>query len=240
MRKSPIPTLFIVLLCTALLLGACNVPTKNTTPTPDAKALITEAALTVAAQLTQNAQLTPSKAPNATPTTASTVAPPKPTVAGPTQPPAPSNTPLPTKGAAATADAASFVADVTVPDGTGAAPGSVFDKTWRIKNTGKTTWSSAYALVWVDGDKMGSPENVAIPKEVRPGETVDITVKLTAPTKAGTYQTFFRLRNADGQYFRLDGTGDLWVKIIVGLAATITPTVGNTPQTNTPTVTVTP
>jgi hypothetical protein len=133
------------------------------------------------------------------------------------------------------------VADVTIPDGTGAGPGVAFDKTWRIKNTGVTTWTTAYALVWVDGEKMNGPESVSMPNEVRPGETVDITVRLTAPEKSGSYQTYYRLRNASGQYFRLDGSGDLWVKIAVGGASPtpdLTATAGATP--NTPTVTFTP
>jgi hypothetical protein len=52
-------------------------------------------------------------------------------------------------------------------------------------------------------------------------------MQLTAPNTPGTYQTYYRLRNASGQYFRLDGGGDLWVKIIVGLgaSATVEPTV---------------
>jgi hypothetical protein len=111
------------------------------------------------------------------------------------------------------------VEDVTIPDGTGAAPGITFDKVWRIKNTGKTTWTPAYSLVYVDGERMGAPESIPMPKDVRPGETVDISVKLTAPEKTGSHQTFFRLRNAAGQYFRLDGSGDLWVKISVGGAS---------------------
>jgi hypothetical protein len=241
MHNHPITRLILGMLCIPLFLVACNMPDKKTTPTPDAKALITQAAQTVAVQLTQSARLTPSMQPSSSPTPASTIEPPKATQPGPTQPAAPTNTPKATNGAGTTPDNASFVADVTVPDGTGATPGAVFEKTWRIKNSGTTTWSAAYSLVWVDGEKMGSPESIAIPKEVRPGETVDISVKLTAPTKAGTYQTFFRLRNANGQYFRLDGTGDLWVKIIVGLGSTNTPNSQTlTPETPTPSVTVTP
>ncbi len=222
-----------VLAILAMLLAACNLPSSKT-PTPDAKMLITQAAMTVAVELTQSAALTPS--PQPTQTTAPTN-PPLPATAAvqePTAQPKPTNTQPPASGSNTAPDSASFVADVTVPDGTGATPGAIFDKTWRIKNTGTTTWSSAYSLVWVEGEKMGSPDSVAIPKEVRPGETVDITVRLTAPTKTGTYQTYFRLRNASGQFFKLDGTGDLWVKIIVGAGATSTPD----PSTATPTVTV--
>lgn len=239
MSKKNITNLLSALLCTTFLLVSCNLPS-NTTPTPDAKAIITEAAITVAAQLTLSAKLTPSPSPTILTTATNTPEAPKVTLAGPTAPPAPTNTQKAANVPATTPDSASFVADVTVPDGTGAIPGAVFEKTWRIKNSGTTTWSPAYSLAWVDGEKMNSPETIAIPKEVRPGETVDISVKLTAPTKAGTYQTFFRLRNANGQYFKLDGSGDLWVKIIVGLGSTSTPnsqtlTPDATPATLTPT-----
>jgi hypothetical protein len=220
------------LLAGALLLSACNMPAAATTPTVDANTILTQAAGTVAVELTQSAALTPS--PSATIQPTNTQAPTATTAAQPTTAPAATNTTAPaSNNPAPSQDAASFVADVTIPDGTGAAPGVVFDKTWRIKNTGVTTWTSAYSLVYVDGDKMSGPDSVAIPNEVRPGETVDITVRLTAPQKAGSYQTFYRLRNASGQYFRLDGSGDLWIKIVVGGSSPtpdLTATANATPQ----------
>lgn len=228
--------LLISLLAGILLaMTACG-PAKSPTPTVDTNLLITQAAATVSAQFTQEAALTPS------PTATSTLA--------PTNPPLPTNTPVqavpptaasnPTATVAqsnSTGDAGSFITDVTVPDGTIALPGSTFNKTWRVKNTGVTTWDTTYTLVVVDGDPMGAPANgVALPKAVRPGEEVDITVSLTAPTKPGTYQTYFRFRNANGHFFRLDGTGDLWVKIIVS-GTGVTP---DLTQTAAPTVTPTP
>jgi hypothetical protein len=198
--------------------------------------LITEAAVTVAAQLTSFARLTPTLTPTLTAPATSTPVQVAATVeAPPVVVPAPTNTVKPASTAAESPDAGSFVEDITIPDGTAAVPGAVFDKIWRVKNTGTSTWSSAYTLAWIDGDKMGAAESVPLPNEVRPGETVDISVKLTAPAKAGTYQTYFRLRNTSGQFFKLDGGGDLWVKIIVGLQATNTP--GS--ETITPTLTQT-
>jgi hypothetical protein len=217
----------LVPLLAGLLLAvtACG-PAQPQTPTVDTNLLITQAAATVSAQFTQEAALTPS------PTATSTPA--------PTNPPLPTNTPAqaaPTAASSPTAttaqsnptgDAGSFIADVTVPDGTAALPGSTFNKTWRVKNTGVTTWDTAYTLVVVDGNPMGAPANgVALPKAVRPGEEVDVTVSLTAPVKPGTYQTYFRFRSASGHFFRLDGTGDLWVKIIVG-GAEVTPNLTQT------------
>jgi hypothetical protein len=223
------------LLLVVVLLAACG-PSVQQTPTSDPNTVLTEAVLTVAVRLTQSAALTPSPVttqPQEAPTEAPVLPtepveePPAPPVATATFTPAPQ----PTTGSANSPDGASFVEDVTVPDGTGAAPGAVFEKIWRIKNTGTTTWSSAYALVWIEGEKMGSPDSIPMPKEVRPGETVDIAVTLTAPTKPGAYQTFYRLRNANGQFFRLDGSGDIWIKINVGTGPTQTLEPSETPST---------
>lgn len=217
-----------------LLLAACNAPTA---PTTSAEMAITQAAETVAAQFTQQATIRGTATPRPTetlpPPPTATMPAEQPTAAQPavTQPPAATATTAPT-AASNTADAGSFVDDITVPDGTAAQPGAIFDKTWRIKNTGTTTWSPSYGLVVVDGDRMGAPDVIPMPKEVRPGETVDITVKLTAPSAPGTYQTYFRLRNAGGQFFRLDGSGDLWLKIIVGNQSTATIQPTNTPDPN--------
>jgi len=227
MRKyTLIPIIFI------LLLAACNLPSSQTA-TPDAAMIITEAAATAAVQLSQTAALNPQA--SATAPVVATKAPTQPasTVEAPA---AATATAQPTSAPvqSGSGDAASFVADVTAPDDTYAAPGAVFEKIWRIKNTGSTTWTPAYGLIWLQGDKMNSPDKISIPKEVRPGEEVDVSVTLTAPTTAGSHQTYFRLQNASNQTFRLDGSGDLWVKIIVGLPSTSTPTPEGT-QTGDPT-----
>lgn len=234
--------LSVFLLCSILLLAACS---PAATPTVDANTIITQAAQTAAVQLTLTAAAAPATAaPTNPPLPTDTLAAP---VEQPTPPPADTPVPAPTVAptnppSANTQDGGSFVEDVTIPDGTGAAPGVKFDKIWRIKNTGKTTWDAAYALVPIDGDHMGSPDSIPMPKDVRPGDTVDITVTLTAPTKPGVYQTFFRMRNASGQFFRLDQTGDLWIKISVGgntATPDLTATAGATPVLETPTATST-
>ena len=83
--------------------------------------------------------------------------------------------------AAVAVDAAQFVADVTIPDGTTFAPGSPMVKTWRLKNIGSTTWSTSYAIVFYSGTSMGAPSVVNLPTSVAPGATVDVTVNFTAP-----------------------------------------------------------
>src|SRR6185436_19802323 len=110
----------------------------------------------------------------------------------PTLTPLPPLTPTPTPYASppptiapAGCDKASFVADVTVPDGTLFAPNTTFIKTWRLKNAGTCTWTNAYKLVFYDGAQMSAPTSINIPANVARGQTVDLTVNMVSPASAG-------------------------------------------------------
>ena len=96
------------------------------------------------------------------------------------------------------------VADVTYPDGSEVPAGAVFIKTWSIKNLGPCTWNKNYKLIWGWGG-AGTKWNTTPPKyltaDVLPGETVEVSVSLTAPTTPGNYSSFFRLQNAKGYNF---------------------------------------
>ena len=108
-------------------------------------------------------------------------------------------------------DDATFVSDITIPDGTVLSPGQSFTKIWRLRNSGTSTWGSGYELVFVGGNQMGAPSSVGLPHSVATGEEVDISVNMTAPSTGGNYQGDWKMRNAQGVYF-----GDLvWVKITV-------------------------
>ncbi len=140
-------------------------------------------------------------------------------------------------------DRAQFMADVTVPDGTVFAPGTAFTKTWRLKNIGTCTWTTFYALVFDAGEKMGGPDLVNMPRTVAPGQTVDVSVNLTAPSSSGAYRGYWKFQNADGVRFGIgtDRTRSWWVDIKVsGAAATPTPTSATSTVTATPTPTTTP
>jgi hypothetical protein len=114
-------------------------------------------------------------------------------------------------------NAASFVKDVTIPDGSELIGGQKFTKTWRLKNEGTCTWTKDYALVFVDGASMSAPASVSLKGDVRPGETVDLSVELVAPTKAGSYKANWMLRDASGRTFGLGANQDkpFWVSIKV-------------------------
>ena len=105
-------------------------------------------------------------------------------------------------------DLAIFISDVTIPDGTVLYPNQSVVKTWRMRNSGSSTWGSGYELAFVGGDQMGAPSAVSVPTTA-PGSTADISVSMTAPSGSGNYQGNWRMRNAQGVFF-----GDtVWVKI---------------------------
>jgi len=119
---------------------------------------------------------------------------------------------------AATCDWAQFIADVTVPDGTTYTPGATFRKTWRLRNIGTCTWTPSYALVFDSGERMGAPTAVNFPSNVAPGQTVDLSLDLTAPTTAGHYFGYWKLRNANNVNFGIgyNANRSFWVEIYVG------------------------
>ena len=167
-----------------LIFSACNLP--SGTPTPEANVVFTAAALTVQAQSTQ---LAPFSTPTLPPAQATnTVAPiTSPTLAIPTITRAVSPTPA--------CDQAQFIRDVTIPDGTVVAPGTTFEKIWRLRNIGTCTWSG-YQLVFESGEAMSPvPDPIGT---VAPGQEVDVSVTFTAPTTNNTYRSYWRVRNSSG------------------------------------------
>jgi hypothetical protein len=141
-----------------------------------------------------------------------------------------------------TCDRAQFIADVTVPDGTIFGPGTAFTKTWRLKNVGTCTWTTAYQLVFYSGEKMGGPDGLMFPTSVVPGQTVDLTISLTAPTVAGTYRGNWMFKNSSGALFGIGSQANKpwWVEIKVSsTSASSTPPKTSTSTSTTPTVTKT-
>jgi uncharacterized repeat protein (TIGR01451 family) len=126
-------------------------------------------------------------------------------------------------------DKVQFMADVTVPDGTNFPPGATFTKTWRLKNVGSCTWTTSYQLVFFSGEQMGAPSSVSFSRAVAPGQVVDISVSLTAPSSPGSYRGYWMFKNANGALFGIGAQANRawWLEIRVS-AATVTPTVSQT------------
>jgi uncharacterized protein YkwD len=109
---------------------------------------------------------------------------------------------------------ASFVADVTIPDNTVIKAGETFTKTWRISNTGTCIWASDYVLTHYSENRMGAPDAVPLGLTY-PGQTLDISVQLTAPTTPGTYRGNFVIKNPQGLIISVDEDSRLWLIIKV-------------------------
>jgi len=200
MKSATRPTTFLLVIL--LILTACNLPSKAP-PTLEPALLATMAAQTVEAQLTQIALQN-------SPTPWPTVFIPTPTAAAPTLPPP---TVIP-PSATAICDAAKFVKDVTIDDGTLLAPGTAFTKTWRLQNVGTCAWTPSYAIVFMSGDAMNGPASQALTGNVNPGQSVDISVNLVAPSTPGHYRGYWKLRNAAGVLF-----SSFYVDINVGYSS---------------------
>jgi hypothetical protein len=126
-----------------------------------------------------------------------TATPPPPTVT----PVPPTNTPPPTATAVSYCDWVTFVKDVSIPDGTKLSAGDTFTKTWRLTNRGTCTWTPDYMLVFVSGDAMGGTTSVRLPGYVSPGQSLDVSVTLTAPNRRGPHIGYWMLRNTSGLVF---------------------------------------
>ncbi len=200
--KRHVTLIMALLTLVGLALGACNFPG----PQPAQDVFATAAAQTVAAQLTLQALTSPP------------VPTPVPPTSTPVPTPAPSATPAPPTATPGCSDKAQFVSDITISDGTNLAPGAGFVKTWRLKNAGTCTWTTAYALVFVSGNIMNGPTSQPLLGSVAPGSNVDISVNLKAPTSNGSYKANWELRNATGALFGIGAGADqaFWVLIVVG------------------------
>ena len=99
-----------------------------------------------------------------------------------------------------TIDNATFLADVTYPDGDVVAAGAHILKTWRLRNVGSSAWVAGYALAFAGDNKMNAPDSVPLPSAL-PGETVEVTVPLEAPLAPGVHRSTWRPRNAQGVLF---------------------------------------
>ncbi len=226
MQKQPHPLLNLSILALLTLgvlgLAACNLPQASPTPLAFPTPKVT---------LLPTTQVQPTPAPSLLPSPQS---PPPPTPTPPALTPTPSPATRPCNMAAP-----GDPIDLTIPDGTVLKPGETFTKVWRLINVGTCTWTSQYALVWFSGPHLGAPQVVPLSGDVPPGHAVDLAVDMVAPTKPGTYQSYWKLRDPSGVLFGIGpGAGaPFWVKIVVAPANTATPTA---PPTNAPSATPTP
>jgi hypothetical protein len=193
--------------------AACNFPSaEQPDPAATLNALYTQSAQTLEAMASQAAQTSIASQPAASPTASVPTSTFAPGFNTPTPiPPIKTNTPI------TRCDWADFVDDVTYPDGSVIGRNIPFTKIWRLKNVGTCSWTTSYALIFVDGDSMSAPVAVALPGTVNPGQTVDLPINLISPNKDGRYKGNFKLRNASGGVFGVGSQAAtaFWVEIKV-------------------------
>lgn len=179
-----------ILMLFALLVSSCG------GAEAESDTIATAVAMTVSAQETEKARAT---------------ATPVPTEAGPTSTPdakstagtAPTFAP-PTAPGPVGSDDPCLLANLvneTIPDGTIMQPGETFWKTWHLKNNGTCTWNSAYKIVYWSGDLMGGLQEYQFPEVVAPGEEVDVTIFLKAPSSNGNVSSYWKLQSEWGGQF---------------------------------------
>jgi hypothetical protein len=118
-------------------------------------------------------------------------------------------------------DSAAFVADVSVPDNSVIAANAPFNKTWRLKNTGSCTWDHSYLVYYISGAAMTQqPGYYLVPQgaTVAPGQTVDVSVGMTAPPENGSYQAYWGLKKENGSFMPVQGGANgnsFYVKITI-------------------------
>ncbi len=161
--------------------------------------------------------------PPVVPTSTNTLEPPVPT-ATITQTLVPTATLTPSKTLTSIpCNMATFISDVTIPDNTSIAKSASFVKTWRIQNVGSCTWTSGYSLVFFSGDQMSGPASIQLTSgTVAPGQTVDVSVSLTAPASTGTFRGNWKFREPGGVIFGLTNGNPVWVQIVVSAPAAVT------------------
>ncbi|XP_036445801.1 next to BRCA1 gene 1 protein isoform X2 [Colossoma macropomum] len=93
--------------------------------------------------------------------------------------------------------------DENLPDGSRLRPGTKFIKYWKMKNSGRMSWSSETKLKFMWGNlAVGSGERwreVPVPT-LQPGQVGVVSVALCAPTLEGTYTSHWRLAHRGEQF----------------------------------------
>jgi hypothetical protein len=201
-----------------LVLSACAAK-----PTLDPNMKITEIASTVQAELTKISALTPTVTPTLEPTATPTLEPATATLEVTQQLATPTlQLILPTSSGV---DNSKFLGDVNYPDGSVFKKGTTFTKTWKFQNTGKTTWTTGYKLIYLQG-LLGTNEATffSLKKDVKPGEIAEVSANFTAPMVDGRYDSYWKLYSASGYPF-----GEYCSTVFIVGNATAEPTTAASP-----------
>ncbi|CAG4951284.1 unnamed protein product [Parnassius apollo] len=92
---------------------------------------------------------------------------------------------------------------------TAVTPGSCFEQSWSIANTGAEAWPGSCRLIQAGGEQFSATPTYVPP--LPPGHSTTVTLKLTAPSVPGAHRGYFHLVTDKGEQI-----GDtLWAEITV-------------------------
>jgi Ig-like domain from next to BRCA1 gene len=223
----------LILVACSIILAACSALLPTPAPTQDSQKVLTDVAKTVNVELTRSSASTPS----ITPTPPPSATPPLPTL---TQTLAPSVTPptatITTSPTRAAGPNKAELVKQSIPDRSKFNPGALFSVTWTFKNIGQTTWTAEFSARYWSDDRMDSPDINKFGKDVKPGESIDLTINFKAPTDLGVHKSTWWLQGDDGVNFY-----PFFIEIeVVNIPPTSTTTATVAPATATTTPTITP
>lgn len=179
--------LFAVVMIAALFLTACgeSADTQSVIQTSVAETVAAQAPTDVPATEAAAATLIPTQTPFATPLT-----------------PIAFLSPTAASGPGSKAECAKATMEDGPPvDGKIFKPGEQFTKTWYITNTSNCVWDTSYKIVFWDGDILGGGYVYNLPQVTGPGQTVPVSLVLTAPTTPGLYHSEWKLQTPDNINF---------------------------------------
>ncbi len=214
----------IIVLMGLFLLSACGAA-KTPEAVQDPNAIYTQAAQTVQAQLSATAAMLPTSTytleptatelPTETPEPSTATPAPQTTLPTLSAPGSESTPAAPGIVATATTAAPLFATSTTVAQQAGdhgtwvgnvPADGSTFSKgesftfVFRIMNTGTTTWTTDYKVVFLGGTGLSSETVVPLNAVTKPGEVGEFYTKVFAPLEAGKYKSNWKLVNPQGAF----------------------------------------
>lgn len=205
----------IVILMSAILLAACTIGGGTPAPTQDISQTLDAAktsavqtfeaeqqGLATATPLPPTATVADTSTPEPTPTLVPTLAP---TNTQPAVVPTNTRAPVSAGGGGPTSTPVLYDCSVTIvaPAFLGEFdPYEDIDAKWTVKNTGSRTWGATDVdYAFISGQDMAKFEEAYnLPKDIAPGQSIDIVVDMLAPALPGTYRTTWGLTYGSGTF----------------------------------------
>lgn len=94
-----------------------------------------------------------------------------------------------------------FIEDLTFPDGSNVTANEKFIKIWKIENSGTCPWVEGFSLQPFRGSIDEIWEITQSKDYVFPGDTVDISIEIQAPSQGRNWGGCWKMQKDDGSAF---------------------------------------